>query len=111
MAGSQGNHLLTFPCQQEIPPSGEISQDETHLQPVEEGALLFEDTVLEPSENTEGVLYSTPRVRPVQTQETLSDAVYKAEKRRLKLERMKLKIVKLKRKIELLEKQIMLGEK
>ncbi|KAK3859061.1 hypothetical protein Pcinc_034784 [Petrolisthes cinctipes] len=87
MTGSQANSLAS----KEGPAFIEISQDETQLQPLEEEASVIECTVLEPREAAGGILYSTPRARPVQTLTDLTDMEYKAEKRKLKLERMRLK--------------------
>ncbi|KAK3892401.1 hypothetical protein Pcinc_003771 [Petrolisthes cinctipes] len=75
---------------QEGPAFIEISQDETQLQPLEEETSVIECTVLEPREAAGGILYSSPRARPVQTLTDLTDMEYKAEKRKLKLERMRL---------------------
>lgn len=65
-------------------PTVEICQNETQVQPIEEGASLFDCTISEQAEIT----CSIPRARPMQSQQKSSDALYKAEKRKLKLERM-----------------------
>lgn len=103
-----GDRML---ASQILPPTVEICENATQLQPIEEGDSLFECTIEEPSE----IIYSTPRTRPVLSQHAQYNSdEYKAEKKRLKLQRLRLKNanlelknLKLKKEVELLSKQLM----
>ena len=77
-----GEHMSAY---QILPPTIEICNDETQLQPMDGGASLFECSIEEPPQLT----YSTPQASSVQPQQ--AHGKYKAEKKRLKLERLRLK--------------------